>query len=109
MRNAKQTSRAVTAVPKEKSAPYPASPKPPMTTIKATVAAQKISFLLDAFVCKQMKVRKDKSASVVFTAPDESWLCEFLLSFGPGLKVLSPESIKKKILSLAKETAKVYK
>ena len=56
-----------------------------------------------------MKVRKDKSASVVFTAPDVPWLCEFLLSFGPDLKVLSPESVKQKILSLAEETAKVYK
>lgn len=109
MRNVRQTSRAVTAVPKEKSAPYPASPNPQMIKVKATVAAQKISFLLDAFVCQEMKVRKDKSASVVFTAPDEPWLCDFLLSFGPDLKVLSPESIKKKILSLAKETAKVYK
>ena len=109
MRNARQTARAVTAVPKEKSAPYPASPNPQMIKVKATVAAQKISFLLDAFVCQEMKVRKDKSASVVFTAPDEPWLCDFLLSFGPDLKVLSPESIKKKILSLAKETAKVYK
>ncbi len=109
MRNARQTARAVTAVPKEKSAPYPASPNPQMIKVKATVAAQKISFLLDAFVCQEMKVRKDKSASVVFTAPDEPWLCDFLLSFGPDLKVLSPESIKKKVLSLAKETAKVYK
>ncbi len=80
-----------------------------MIKVKATVAAQKISFLLDAFVCQEMKVRKDKSASVVFVAPDEPWLCDFLLSFGPDLKVLSPESIKKKILSLAEETAKVYK
>lgn len=109
MRNVRQTARAVTAVPKEKSNSYPASQKPQMIKVKATVAAQKISFLLDAFVCQEMKVRKDKSTSVVFTAPDEPWLCDFLLSFGPDLKVLSPESVKQKILSLAEETAKVYK
>ena len=108
MRNVRQTARAVTAVPKEKNNSYPANSKPQMIKVKATVAAQKISFLLDAFVCQEMKVRKDKSASVVFTAPDEPWLCDFLLSFGPDLKVLSPESVKQKILSLAEETAKVY-
>ena len=109
MRNVRQTGRAVTAVPKTKKDFYPAEQKAPMIKIRASVAASKISFLLDAFVCQQMKVRKDKSASVVFTAPDVPWLCEFLLSFGPDLKVLSPARVKEEVAQLAKKVSLQYK
>ena len=109
MRNVRQTGRAVTAVPKTKKDSYPAEQKAPMIKIRASVAASKISFLLDAFVCQQMKVRRDKSANVVFTAPNLPWLCEFLLSFGPDLKVLSPARVKEEVAQLAKKVSLQYK
>ena len=109
MRNVRQTGRAVTAVPKTKKDSYPAEQKAPMIKIRASVAAPKISFLLDAFVCQQMKVRRDKSANVVFTAPNLPWLCEFLLSFGPDLKVLSPARVKEEVAQLAKKVSLQYK
>ena len=109
MRNVRQTGRAVTAVPKTKKDFYPEEQKAPMIKIRASVAAPKISFLLDAFVCQEMKVRKDKSASVVFTAPDEPWLCDFLLSFGPDLQVLSPARVKEEVALLAKKISLQYK
>ncbi len=108
MRNVRQTSRAaMESMPLKNS--YPAGEKPPLIKIRVKVAASKISFLLDAFVCQQMKILKDKSAAATFLAPDAPWLCEFLLSFGPDLKVLSPKSVQERILSLAKGVQKVYK
>lgn len=109
MRNVRQTGRAVTAVPKIKKDSYPAEQKAPMIKIRASVAASKISFLLDAFVCQKMQVKKDKSASVVFTAPDVPWLCEFLLSFGPDMKILSPARVKEEVAQLAKKVFLIYK
>lgn len=117
MRNVIQTSRAVTITQKDflasggqsKKDSYPGEEKKSMIKIEAKVASSKISFLLDSFVCSKMKVHKDKSASVTFLAPDTPWLCDMLLSFGPDMEIISPESIKQKIIALAKETIKVYK
>ena len=118
MRNVKQSGRAASVSQnflqaqkagggKKKS--YPAQEKAKMIKIKAKVAAQKISYLMDAFVCQEVKANKDKSADVVFCAPDVPWLCEYLLSFGHDIRILSPKIVKEKIISLANETAKVYK
>ena len=121
MRNVKQTGRAATVSQNsfqaqkldgdKKSARdlYPAQEKPKMILIKAKVAAQKISYLMDAFVCQQVKVGKDKSATVTFLAPDTPWICEYLLSFGPDLKIVSPARVKEQVVQLAQKISLQYK
>ena len=118
MRNVKQTGRAVSVSQNflqaqkaggGKKDSYPAQEKAKMIKIKAKVAAQKISYLMDAFVCQDVKANKDKSADVVFCAPDVPWICEYLLSFGPDLKILSPARLKEEVAQLAKKVSLIYK
>ena len=114
MRNVKQTGRAVSVqqsdfLPGRKKDSYPAQEKAKMIKIKAKVAAQKISYLMDAFVCQEVKANKDKSAAITFCAPDVPWLCEYLLSFGPDLKIFSPARIKEEVAQLAKKISLIYK
>lgn len=80
----------------------------PMITIKAKVSNNKISYLLDTFICSEVTTNKDKSITATFTVPDESWLSDLLLGFGPDLKILSPKSIRERIQNLAKGVLKVY-
>ena len=114
MRNLRQTGRKacsrqeLNGGEKSKKDNYVSAAKMPLIKIKATVSNEKIPILLDAFVCSELKIHRDKSASVTFTAPDSPWLCETLLSFGPSLKIISPFKIKKQIASLAEETSKLY-
>lgn len=114
MRNVKQSGRVAFVhqsdfLPGRKKDSYPAQEKAKMIKIKAKVAAQKISYLMDAFVCQEVKANKDKSADVVFCAPDVPWICEYLLSFGPDLKILSPARIKEQVAQLAKKVSLIYK
>ena len=114
MRNLRQTGRKACSRQElnggenSKKDNYVSAAKMPLIKIKATVSNEKIPILLDAFVCSELKIHKDKSASVTFEAPDNPWLCETLLSFGPSLKIISPFKIKKQIASLAEETSRLY-
>ncbi|MBO7638298.1 MAG: WYL domain-containing protein, partial [Treponema sp.] len=114
MRNLRQTGRKASSrqelkgSTKSKKDDYVSAAKMPLIQIKATVSKEKIPILLDAFVCSELKIHRDKSASVTFTAPDSPWLCETLLSFGPALKIVTPFKIKKQIASLAEEVSKLY-
>ena len=114
IRNLRQTGRKASSRQelkgsiKSKKDDYVSAAKMPLIQIKATVSKEKIPILLDAFVCSEIKLHKDESASVTFTAPDSPWLCGTLLSFGPALKIVSPFKIKKQIASLAEEVSKLY-
>ena len=114
MRNLRQTGKKASSrqelkgSTKSKKDDYVSAAKMPLIQIKATVSKEKIPILLDAFVCSELKIHRDKSASVTFTAPDSPWLCETLLSFGPALKIVTPFKIKKQIASLAEEVSKLY-
>ena len=81
--------------------------KPKLITIKAKVFPQKISYLLDSFICSEVDPHKDGSITVTFTIPDEDWIYELLLSFGPNMKILSPKPVREKVLQLAKAFIKV--
>ena len=115
MRNLKQTSHTASISQKDmgikenksKDA-YIQSYKAALIKIKAKVSSEKLPFLLDAYFCSEIKVHKDKSASVAFTAPDTPWLSDYLLSFGPELKILSPLSIQKRVATLAMEISRLY-
>ena len=83
--------------------------KPQLLTIKAKVFPQKISYLLDTFICSEVIPHKDGSITVTFSVPDQDWIYELLLSFGPNMKIISPKQVKEKILQIAKDVQKIYK
>ena len=82
--------------------------KPKLMTIKAKVFPQKISYLLDTFICSQVVPHKVDSITVTFTVPDEDWIYELLLSFGNNMKIISPKNVRDRILGLAKDVIKIY-
>ncbi len=113
MRNISMTSRAASitrqTIPNtSSSSSQQDNYKTPLIQIKAKVSSHKISYLLDTFICSEVLTHKDGSITATFTAPDVDWLIEMLLSFGPDLKILSPKSVRDKILTLAKEVLKTY-
>ena len=97
------------SVPQKTSANDESKYKPPLITIKAKVSNNKISYLLDTFVCSEVIPNKNGSITATFTVPDEEWLHDLLLGFGPDLKIISPKSLREKIISLAKVTIEQYK
>ena len=113
MRNVLMTGRSATitrfSVPQKTSANDESKYKPPLITIKAKVSNNKISYLLDTFVCSEVIPNKNGSITATFTVPDEEWLHYLLLGFGPDLKIISPKSLREKIISLAKVTIEQYK
>ena len=115
MRNLKQTSHTanirqtdLNSNAGQKKEEYNPTYKMPLLKIRAKISKEKVSTLLDTFICSDIKINKDKSATATFIAPDTDWTSEYLLSFGPSIKILSPLSIQKKLLSLAKEVSKIY-
>ncbi len=112
MRNISMTGRAATvtrySVSDVNSQPENQPVKPSLITIKAKVSNNKISYLLDTFICSEVVPNKDGSITASFTVPDEDWLPDLLLGFGPDLKILSPKSLRERIINLAQDVLKVY-
>ena len=82
---------------------------PKLLTIKAKIYPQKISYLLDTFICSQVIPHKDGSVTAIFSVPQDDWVYELLLSFGPSLKIISPKQVRERVLSLAKDVLEKYK
>ena len=80
----------------------------PLIQIKAKITQEKISYLMDSFICTEIKPLKNGYVNVTFTAPDSPWLCEILLSFGPQIKILSPAKLKNKIAEAAEKISELY-
>lgn len=76
--------------------------------IKAKIAEEKVSYLMDSFICSEIKAQKNGWVNVTFTAPDTPWLCEILLSFGPQIKLQSPARLKNKIAETAVKISELY-
>lgn len=81
----------------------------PLIQIKAKITKEKISYLMDSFICSEIKAQKNGFINVTFTAPDTAWLCEILLSFGPQIKITSPARVKNKIAEMAGNISELYK
>ena len=81
----------------------------PLVQIKAKITQEKISYLMDSFICTEIKPQKNGYVNVTFTAPDSPWLCEILLSFGVQIKILSPTRLKKTIIDMAEKISELYK
>ena len=81
----------------------------PLIQIKAKVTQEKVSYLMDSFICSEIKAQKNGWLNVTFTAPDTHWLCEILLSFGAQIKITSPARLKNSIAEMAEEISELYK
>ena len=81
----------------------------PLIQIKAKISKEKISYLMDSFICSEIKTQKNGFINVTFTAPDTPWLCEILLSFGPQIRITSPARLKNKIAEMAENISELYK
>ena len=81
----------------------------PLIQIKAKITKEKVSYLMDSFICSEIKAQKNGLVNVTFTAPDTPWLCEILLSFGTQIKITSPARLKNKIAEMAEEILELYK
>ena len=82
---------------------------PELLTIKAKIYPQKISYLLDTFICSEVIPHKDGSVTATFSVPKDEWIYELLLSFGPHMKIISPKLVREKVLALAKGVLEKYK
>ena len=82
---------------------------PELLTIKAKIYPQKISYLLDTFICSDVIPHKEGSVTATFSVPQDDWVYELLLSFGPHMKIISPKPVREKVLALAKNVLEKYK
>ena len=82
---------------------------PELLTIKAKIFTQKISYLLDTFICSEVLPHKDGSVTATFSVPKDDWVYELLLSFGPHMKIISPKLVREKVVALAKGVLTEYK
>ena len=80
----------------------------PLIQIKAKITEEKLSYLMDSFICSEIKTPKNGWVNVTFTAPDTPWLCEILLSFGAQIKIQKPSRLKNKIAEMAKKISELY-
>ena len=80
----------------------------PLIQIKARITKEKISYLMDSFICSEIKPQKNGYVNVTFMAPDTPWLCEILLSFGAQIKIVSPVKIKNTIAEMAEKITELY-
>ena len=81
----------------------------PLIKIKAKVTQEKISYLMDSFICTEIKPQKNGFINVTFTAPDSPWLCDILLSFGAQIIIVSPAKLKSKIAEMVGKISDLYK
>ena len=111
MRNLTMTSKNANITGKVTAAEAANTPEysAPLIQIKARITQEKISYLMDSFICSEIKAQKNGFVNVTFTAPDTPWLCEILLSFGPQIKIRSPAKLKNKIAEMAGKISDLYK
>ena len=111
MRNLTMTSKNANITGKVTAAEAANTPEysAPLIQIKARITQEKISYLMDSFICSEIKAQKNGFVNVTFTAPDTPWLCEILLSFGPQIKIRSPAKLKNKIAEMAEKISELDK
>jgi predicted DNA-binding transcriptional regulator YafY len=111
MRNLKMTSKNSTVTKNPAVAKLAQAPEysAPLIQIKAKITKEKISYLMDSFICSEIKAHKNGFINVTFSAPDTPWLCEILLSFGAQIKITSPSKVKNKIAEMAGNISELYK
>jgi predicted DNA-binding transcriptional regulator YafY len=83
----------------------PAGNIPPLFRVEAVLkfSPQMSHRVFDDFSHNGISVQKDGSLVVSAIFPEDHQLYEYLLSFGPGMEVLSPLSLREQIARLAEE------
>ncbi len=81
----------------------------PLIEIKAMVSKERLSYLMDAYICSSITPLENDFVELTFTAPDAPWLYEMLLGLGPQIKILGPNKIKDKIIEAANALVMLYK
>lgn len=83
----------------------PAGNIPPLFRVEAVLKfAPRLSHrVFDDFSSSGISVQEDGSLVVTTVFPEDQQLYEYLLSFGPGMEVLSPLSLREQIARLAEE------
>ena len=110
MRNAVMTARNADARPDAAGFSGKAgSPQVKLLSIRAKVLPPRISFLLDTFVCSEVVPHKDGSITASFSVPDEDWAYDILLGLSPNMRIISPRSVRQKVLALAEKAVILYK
>lgn len=71
----------------------------PMIHVTAHIAANMEYRVLDEFTGAQRTQNSDGSYVVEIEMPDGEWLYQYLLAYGANLRVLSPPSVQKQLLS----------
>ena len=82
---------------------------PEMVSLTLHFAPQAAYRLYDEFWPEHITQKKDGSFTVKVQMPDDTWLYSFLLSFGPALEGIKPESVKTALLEEIKKMEKMYK
>jgi predicted DNA-binding transcriptional regulator YafY len=75
-------------------------------TLRFSAEAWRVA--MDWFGNEQSSVDAAGFATVTFTMPESNWLYGFILSYGDGVEVLTPEHLRKKIASLAVNISRIY-
>lgn len=83
----------------------PAGNIPPLFRVEATLkfAPHMAPVVFDEFASAGISVQSDGSLMVSAVFPEDQQLYSYLLSFGPGMEVLSPLSLREQIARLAEE------
>lgn len=79
-----------------------------VTTIKLEIDEQMAYRVFDEFEEEQIERKEDGNFIITIGYPEDNWLYGYLLSYGPYLKILEPESIRQKIQQQLKSTLKNY-
>lgn len=77
-------------------------------SVTARVVPDMAYRVYDEFAPERRKQEKDGSFTVQIDMPDDAWLYYYLLTFGPGLKVIKPDHVKEKLIGILSRTLEQY-
>lgn len=76
--------------------------------IKVRISAKMAYKVRDEFATDQIKILQDCSYVVNFFMPENEWLYEYLLCYGPEIEVLEPECVKKELVRRLQKALSKY-
>lgn len=77
-------------------------------TVTARIARRKSYRVLEEFDRASIKTEENGSFLVDIVLPDDDWLCQYLLSFGRDLEVLSPADVRERMREELKKALEPY-
>lgn len=74
-----------------------------IVTLELCFSKQMAYRVYDEFALEQIRKNADESLMVEVSYPEDTWLYSFLLSFGAGVRVLSPAHVRKELTNQVKK------